>query len=78
MNDWRAVAERWIRPRLSRTQPVHLFAEDLERVADLEAVRPAVREVLREVEREEPRVVEAQVGAAASRRQKASVNVCTR
>src|SRR5438046_7399856 len=68
MNDFRAVAERWIRPRLSRTHVVHL----LERVlADRDGVRPAERKALRGAGRVEPRLPEAHVGAAARTRQSA-------
>jgi hypothetical protein len=73
INDFRAAAERWMRPRLSRAQVVHFLAEDRDRVvADRDCVRSAVREELRGAEREELlRLLEANVGAAASRRQSA-------
>ena len=56
----------------ARAQDVHFVAGDLYRVAlDRAFVRPVDRGVLRGAERAEPRLAEAQVGAAASRRQSA-------
>ena len=71
MNDFRAVVDRWM--RLSRMQVVHLVAGALEPVtAERRSDRAADRGALRRAERAVLRLVEAQLGTEASRRQSAS------
>jgi hypothetical protein len=67
LKDCRALAERWIRPRLSRMELMH-FLDDRVRVAeDRDDVRPPERELWPD-ER-------AQVGAAVRKRQREIIMV---
>ena len=75
MKDLRAAGERWIRPRLSRMQVVHLVAAALEPVtAERRSDRVADRGALRGAERGLLLLVEAHAGAAQTRRQSAMTN----
>ena len=75
MKDLRAAGERWIRPRLSRMQVVHLVAGALEPVtAERRSDRVADRGALRGAERGLLLLVEAHAGAAQTMRQSATTN----